>query len=188
MVKEHENTKLASLINKYISEVSEFFELPKMNVKVHLVLTRKEFDEIEGSKTADWVVGLTKNDTIYIFEPSKFEKYTSHLKSDFGPVLKHELSHFYYKRLKPNGYPNWLDEGVACYLDGQDKYASPKEITIGILKSYYDHTDEKIYGIGRSMVAKIIEKFGKDRLFELIGIESPDDLYHELRSMFKGLS
>jgi len=172
------------LVTKYIDDVSDFFELPRINVRVHLVQSRQEFDKIEGTKTEDWVVGLTKDNTIYIFDQNKFEEYSSHPKSDFGPVLKHEVAHMYYRQLKANGYPNWLDEGVACFLDGQNKHTPPKKITVKILKSYYDSVDKNVYGLGQFMVTRIIEEFGKKKLFELIKIKYPDDLYDELQTMF----
>jgi hypothetical protein len=92
-------------INKYNDEVCDFFGLPKIKINVHLIQSREEFDKTEGHKTADWVVGFTRNDTIYIFDKDKFEKYTSHPKSDFGPVLKHEISHIYYKQLSQVATP-----------------------------------------------------------------------------------
>ena len=176
------------LVANYISEVGDFYELPKININIHLIKSRKEFDEIEGHKTADWVVGFTRNDTIYIFDRDIFEECTSHPKSAFEAVLKHEISHIYFKRLKASGHPNWLDEGVACFIAGQNKDTNPGEITIRTLKNYNKNVDKDIYSIGRFMVTKIIEKFGKKKLFELIKIESSNSLYGELKNMFNWLA
>lgn len=181
--------KIISSVSEYIDidDVSNFFELPRVDINIHLIQSRQEFDKIDGSKTEDWVVGFTKNNTIYIFDPEKFEQYSTHPKSDFGSVLKHEASHIYYKKIKANGYPHWLDEGVACFISGQNKNTPPDKINIKLLKKYYDSVDGKVYGLGQFMVTKIIEEFGKNKLFELIKIDSPDDLYNELRSMFRWL-
>lgn len=179
---------MISMVDKCINEVSDFFELPKIDINIHLVQSREEFDKLEGNKTEDWVVGFTKNDTIYVLDPNKFEEYSTHPKTDFESVLKHEIAHMYYKELNTSGHPNWLDEGVACFVDGNNKYLNPEKVTLKTLKGYYDSVDGEIYGIGRFMVAKIIEEFGKHRLFELIKIKSPETLYRELVAMFEWLT
>lgn len=181
--KSQKNEKLK--LSKYIDEVSDFYKLPKVQIDLHLVNSRQEMDKLYGRQTKDWLVAFVEGQSIYIFDKPKFADESTHPISDFEIVLRHEVSHVFFKRLKPDGFPNWLDEGVACYIAGQNQTAKFDSISLATLKRYNETSDDEIYDIGSYMVGRIIEEYGKDKLFELISLKSYDDLYNQLRLMFK---
>jgi hypothetical protein len=180
---EHVN-ELAKKLN---NEVAKYFGLPLLDLNIHNVRSRDEFDKLLSRKTENWMVGLTRHNDIYILEKDKFDKESIHPKPHYDIVLKHEISHIYFKQLKPDGHPNWLDEGTAFNVANQ-KSNKPKEINLKILKKYYRYSDEGIYEVGYFMVEEILINFGKDKLFELIRLKSSQDLYKELQTMFSWLN
>jgi hypothetical protein len=160
--------------------------LPKININIHIIKSRQEFDKLYGKKTENWLVGFADKDKINILDKNKFETDSIHSKSHFASTLKHEISHIYFKKLNPSGHPNWLDEGTAYVVAGQ-KEKEPKEVTVEKLKTYSRGSDRKIYSVGYFMVKKIIKEYGKDTLFELIKINDEDKVLSEVKRMFSWL-
>lgn len=175
------------LLTKYSKEVSDFFELSESRINVHLIQSRKEYNELWGDKTEDWMVGFTRGRTVFIFDKDKFETESNHPKSDFEKVLKHEIAHIYYRQLKQNSAPAWLNEGIACYVAKQNKKPPENKITIKTLEKYHNNGGSEIYSIGRYMVDQIVEKGGKEKLFKLIVMDNREDRYKELKKMFEWL-
>lgn len=175
------------LVSGISLEVAIFFGLPEMPIKVVLIQSRAEYDRIWGKKSEDWMVGFTRNDKVYILAKGKFASDSNHPVLDFDKVLKHEISHLYYYKLRPNTKPVWLNEGLACYVAGQNKLPPKYDINIAILKEYHNHGGERVYALGRFMVNQIMDNYGKDKLFSLITIKSSASLYEELEGMFDWL-
>jgi hypothetical protein len=143
------SSQLKDIFNK---ELSKFFDLPLINIDIYSIESRIIFNKIMGFETKAWMVGFTKANTVYILAENKFEIDSSRLKSDYPLILKHEMSHIYYSKLNCKGLPNWLDEGTACFIAGQNKNIPIEPITIDTLIYYHDKHDEKIYAIGRYLV------------------------------------
>jgi hypothetical protein len=171
------------LINKCNKEVADFFRLPRLELNIRFFKYRKEFDKLLHRKTESWIVGLTLRKTIYILEKEKFEIESIHPKSHFEAVLKHEIAHIYFKKLKSGGHPNWLDEGVALHAAGQN-FKAPGKLNFKILKHYYRFEDADIYSVGYFMVQNILHDYDKQKLFDLIRLKSSKNLYIELQKMF----
>lgn len=99
----------------------EFFKLEISDVIVRVYETRTEFDKQIGIKTADWLVAnASENGEIDILSPLAIEKESSHDKSEFLQILKHEFTHLFVDGLT-NGksVPKWLNEGLAAYVAKQ---------------------------------------------------------------------
>lgn len=175
------------LVIRYSREVSAFFNLPEMRISIYQIQSRKEYNEIRGTKSENWMVGFTRGRTVFILDRDKFESESNHPKSDFELVLKHEISHIYYRQLKQNNTPAWLNEGTACYVAGQNKKLPKNKITIETLDKYHNDGGSDIYSIGWYMVDKIIEKGGTEKLFELIKMNNRKKRYSELKKMFNWL-
>lgn len=175
------------LVVRYGKEVSDFFQVPEIRVNTYLIQSRKEYDKIIGEKSEDWMVGFARGNTVFILDRDKFESDSNHPKSDFEPVLKHEIAHIYYRKLKQNDDPAWLNEGTACFVAGQNKKPPTEEITIKTLDEYHYKGGAGVYTIGRFMVDRIVEKSGKEKLFELIRMEDRVKRYKELKAMFDWL-
>jgi hypothetical protein len=97
---------------------SYFKRLPKF--KVELLYSRKRIDKEQGCKTQSWLCGFIKKNTIMIVSPKVWTKITPHPKSDFKQVLCHELVHLT-ETWKTKHLPaQWLSEGLALYIAGQN--------------------------------------------------------------------
>jgi hypothetical protein len=175
------------LVAKYSKEVSDFFGIPETRVNVFLIQSREEYDRIAEEKSENWMVGFTRSNTVFILDRDKFESESNHPKSDFEPVLKHEIAHIYYRKLKHNGAPAWLNEGTACFVAGQNKKPPTEDLTVKTLEKYHDNGGAGVYSIGRYMVDNIVKNYGKEKLFELIVIDDRNKRYKELKSMFEWL-
>jgi len=175
-------------IKKLNKEVADFFgfEIVTADLHVNILNSRVEINNLLQRKTEKWLVGVTTKGKIYILAEDKFESESSHPKSHFYITLKHEIAHRYYSQFKKGGHPNWLNEGVALSVAGQNM-KPPEKINLEVLKKYYRHSDEHIYGVGYFMVQNILHNYNKDKLFELIKLNSSKDLYFELNKMFKWL-
>ena len=104
-------------------EINEKFakiEIPKFDVKI--VYSRKDFDEIWGSKTPDYVSAFTKDDNIVIFSYGVFDLETKWEKKKFREALIHEINHLFYQELRDDEYdPLWLSEGLATFMQHDKK-------------------------------------------------------------------
>lgn len=181
-----ENNEIENpLVPKYNKEVSDFFGLSLIGIDVYLIESRSEYDKLSKKKSEDWMVGFTKGNTVYILDSEKFETNSSHPRSDFEPVLKHEITHIYNHKLNSKNLACWLDEGTACYVAGQNKKTPKDAVTLNVLKEYHKHGGERVYGIGRYMVDQIIQHYGKEKLIELVRIDTPEELYKKLSVIFE---
>ncbi|MEI6267114.1 MAG: hypothetical protein WCP14_04480 [bacterium] len=171
------------LITKFNKEVAEFYGIPEIKVVVYEIRSREEYDEIKGGKTEDWMVGFTIGKTVFILKKDMFETDSCHPASDFEHVLKHEISHIYFRKLTSGGSPVWLNEGVACYIAKQNK-PPVKTITVKDLEKYHNKGGRGVYDIGRFMVDKIVEQSGEKGLFEIIMIKDSEERYKLLTNMF----
>ncbi len=99
----------------------DFFKLEISDVVVHVYKTRAEFDKQLGMETASWLVAnASNNGEIDILSPSAMEKESSHEKSEFPQILKHEFTHLFVDGLtKGKSVPKWLNEGLAAYIAKQ---------------------------------------------------------------------
>jgi len=103
--------------------VHNFFKLEINNVIVRVYETRSEFNKKLGMETADWLVANASNDgEIDILSPLAMEKESSHNRSEFLQILKHEFTHLFVDNLtKGKSVPKWLNEGLATYIAKQHK-------------------------------------------------------------------
>lgn len=181
------NTKeIKSFITNIRKEFEDFFEL-KMELKVEILIikSRSKLDSIKGEVTEKWVVGFTRNETIYILDPDIFEEESTHKKEEFWQVLKHEYSHICF-RFITNGEskPVWLNEGLAVYIAGQKK-RKPSFHEALALEYYFDRLDKFIYPIGYFWVKYLITTFGKEKIIRLIKTIGPELTKEEFYKNFK---
>lgn len=174
--------KLADNFNK---EVAEFFETKPINIKVRILANRKVYNATIGHETKNWSIGFARGNTIYMLDKKRWEIESIHQKSEFGKALKHEIAHVYYRNIKDNSLPSWLNEGVAMYVANQTPLGIPDKVGIVNLDDF--HTKAASHNIGIFMVSKIMEEYGKEKLFELIKMDDKQKRYKELKKMFEWL-
>lgn len=165
------NKKDALLVKKAIEENLLFFGEIKMNFVVIFLEKREELNQIEGTKTPEWVVGGNYGDeNIYLFAYEVFDKVSLHSKKDFFPTLVHEIAHIY----SNNGFyfhlPQWLNEGISVVVARQDLNATNLIDFKSVLKSYSEEDWQVYHPYTESglFVNYLIKKFGKDNLFDLL--------------------
>lgn len=166
MTKDIDQNKL----KKIIEECQDFFGIKMKNPpKITFVYTREEIDEIAGRKTERWVRAITRRDGLYFIHPNKLEELTPHKNDDFWKVVKHEISHWLFNQITGtyNGEPRWFTEGLAMYMAGQQDTV-PFSIEVSITSKYYSFTDNGTYSWGLLLVTSLINKFGKEKVVNLV--------------------
>ena len=152
---------------------SYFKNLPKF--KVELLYSRKRIDKEQGHKTQSWVCGFVKKNSVMIVAPSVWTKITPHPKSDFRKVLCHELVHLA-ETWKTKHLPaQWLSEGLALYIAGQDlgstKIKNLKRL-IGLnnVRIWTNAANEgyRCYPYAAQIAKKLIKKYGFRKYLQLL--------------------
>ena len=163
---------LEKIYTDSMKDLNDFYEinwthhLPKINI----VDDRKTIDAIKGEATENWVVGWTNGSQIYILNREYFEKESNHKYNpdEYSALIKHELSHSFYNILSSySHFPFWLGEGVAIYTSGQDNFKNKLEKFSKFL-DFYDQGGKGVYSESGFFVQFLIEKFGKQKLFDLV--------------------
>ncbi len=157
-----DNKKFDSFLLKTKKELSEFFGIQIEDPNIFFLHSRKDVDSAFGRKTESWLCAWAKSGNIYILHPEVYETESDHKIDHFWKTIKHEYTHLYFKQLTGIGYPKWLNEGLACYLAGQEKKVPTCEEAIKIF-NYFEKGDSMVYGVGYFWVKLLIEKFGKKK-------------------------
>ena len=137
---------------------------------INVVDDRETIDALKGRKTENWVVGWTNGSQIYILNKDNFEKESNHKydPDEYSALIKHELSHAFYNILSSyNNFPFWLGEGVAIYTSGQNNFKNkPKKFSEFL--EFRNHSGKEVYKEAGFFVQALIEKFGKQKLLNLV--------------------
>ena len=184
-------------IKKEVFEAFDFsyaffkLEIPDVIVRVHK--NRAEFDKQLGTKTANWLVAnASDNGEIDILNPAAIEKESSHDKSEFLQILKHEFTHLFVDGLT-NGksVPKWLDEGLAAYIAKQhqndkgpiyfeenfcQKLDTPRE--------WDNNVNYDAYTIAALFVDFLISKYSFDKIKELLSSIDKSYYYPNFKKTF----
>ncbi|MDP2642041.1 MAG: hypothetical protein Q8P21_02000 [bacterium] len=137
---------------------------------IFVVDNRETINLLKGEKTEDWLVGWANGSQIYILNKDNFEKESDHKYKldEYYALIRHELSHCFYNILSSyNYFPYWLSEGVAAYTSGQNKFKNKPEKFSEFL-DFYDRGGKGIYKESGFFVQDLVEKFGKQKLLDLV--------------------
>jgi hypothetical protein len=163
---------LELIYNESMDELNIFFGIDWVHHKPRLVVVdnRKQIDAIKDEKTEDWIVGWAEGKTVYVLDRNNFEKESSHKYDDqtYKALIKHELSHLFYSIVSNNSkIPVWLNEGVAIYTSGQNKFKKRPTEFKNFLK-FYEVGGSGVYNESGYVVEILVDKFGKDKVLEFI--------------------
>ena len=151
-----------------------------------LIKNRAEMDEFVGRKTENWMVGsaIASNSVravvVFGFENINSESVNHYDEIGYKALIKHEICHLFFGiASKGSGAPTWLKEGVSIYASGQLKTSFwKKPIRFdGFLDANKDNM-MKAYGEGGFVVESLVNKFGKEKLIQIIK-SLPDLSKHE---------
>lgn len=164
--------ELKEKITKYLvsvkQEMESLFGIKIADPNIIFVASRKEIDELKGKKTESWLIGwVGKDGTIYILNPDVYEQESNHKIAHFWKALKHEYIHLYFEAAAGVNYPVWLNEGLAKYLAGQLAIEPTDENKMRVFY-YFRKFDSAAYHIGYFWVTFLIEKFGIEKILELV--------------------
>jgi len=176
-IQSRENPKIEKIYEHSMEELSEFFNInwKKNRPRIFLVKDRKTIDELMGYKTDDYLVGWLNNLDIYILDNENFEKESSqkYSEEEYYKLIKHELVHAFTTVVadiydKPI-LPDWLWEGLALYLAGQNNPKQVPEKLENFLDFYeQDMENTDVYKEAGFAVEHLVKEFGKEKLLDLI--------------------
>lgn len=131
---------------------------------------------------AGWANGYR----IVVIHPDKLEEVTEgiHKSGSHPKRIKHELAHLFYSKLTQGEFkPAWLNEGLVFYLDGRGGTPPKADKNRYAAIRYFNNFDRHVYEPGSFMVKTLLDKFGKEKLLELIKLIRPgltEDGFQEL--------
>lgn len=182
-ITEEQGKDLKDFYEETIKELGDFFGINwvRNKPKVFLVPDRKTINSLRGGETPNWVVGWGGAKTgVYILDSKNFlkESENSYTLEKWQALVKHELAHCFFD-VATGGYrkPVWLSEGLSIHLSGQNQWKKPIKEFENVLEFYEKHGKEVYYESG-FLVQLLVEKYGKEKLLELLGKikeEKPDE-------------
>jgi len=163
---------LEKIYKESLDDLNAFYEINWTHhlPRIFVVDDRKTIDLLKGEKTEDWLIGWSEKNTVYVLNKDNLEKESDHKYNpdEYSAFIKHELSHSFYNILSSgNAKPIWLNEGVAIYTSGQNKFKK-KPTEFSKFLEFYDKGGKEIYGEAGFFIQALVEKFGKQKLFGLI--------------------
>lgn len=176
-VQSHDEKFFKKIYNQSMKELNDFFCLnwKKDKPKIFLVKDRKSINQLMEQKTPDWLVGWNDGINVFILDKENYEKESSHTYSDdeYSCLIKHELVHVFtqvYSGIFDKSIePDWLWEGIALYLSGQNKFKNKPKQLKNFLRHYSQKDfNSKVYEESGFAAEFLIKKFGKKKILKLI--------------------
>lgn len=170
------NSNLTNFYKAAINDLNLFYELNWVyNTPFVFVLNTKE-DVIRckkdmGLSRFKGATGWVGNRGVYVVSKEIYKelKNPENLEEEYFMLIKHELSHLFFQHTSQFcSRPDWLWEGCAVYLSGQNKYLIKPEKFSTFLKFFEQDTNGNVYKESGFAVQLLIEKFGKNKLINLI--------------------
>jgi len=163
---------LEKIYNELMKDLNDFFELNwvENTPSINVVDNRETINIIKGRQTEDWLVGWSNGNKVYVLNRDNLEKESNH-KYDpekYCALVKHELSHSFYDIISNNTHkPIWLCEGVAIYTSGQNEFKR-QPIEFKEFLKFYENGGSGVYEESGFFVEFLVQKFGKQKLLNLI--------------------
>lgn len=166
-------TNYEELLAKSILELEAFFGFQlKLKPCLLFLKSRLEFNDICGWSTESWVTGYNVGNLIFLMEESVYEQESSKkLNPENYPLtITHEACHIFYRQLAGKNKPTWLSEGLSLFLSNQIKFRSRPDTFKNFLKFGDKNSvgQETVYEEAGFIVEKLVNKFSKEKLLELI--------------------
>jgi len=190
-LKSIENEKLEGYKKKAMQFLNEFFGKRWVynTPKILIIDDRETIDKIREQETNRSIVGwFWGMKAIFILNPDNFETESSHKYSELEieRLISHELCHTFFNMIWGVSNFKWINEGISIYTSGQlEKYTTPEEF-----KGFLDPEDRReIYRESGSAIKLLIDRFGKDKLFEFFeaqkGVKDSNELVKVFDEVFE---
>jgi len=176
-------SKDVASINKEVSQfISEIGIIFKFTIDIKIIIrihdSRQSYDKKLGKPTKDWEVGNTnQKNEIDILDIDIFEKESSHTRSEFYPILKHEIVHIFTRIYSEDKcIPLWLNEGISMFFAGQvDKYEKQNIFIennftekISTEHGWNIYSDYGAYGFSCLFLNYLIKKFSVEKILSML--------------------
>lgn len=162
------------IYEKTLEKLNNFFEFKWMVNKpqIFVLPDRKTIDIFQLDKTPDWLVAFAYGTNVFILDRKNYEKESCHKYSDdlYEILIIHELVHLFANRwTRGNLNPQWVNEGIAIYLSGKNKFNKNFKYFTNFLDCFYsDKLNSKVYEESGFAVQVLIEKYGKKLFLDLL--------------------
>lgn len=171
----NEDKFLENVYDEAMKELGSFYEINWVHNKPRVILvnSRKMINDLFERETENWLLGWSEGRNIFLLDNDAMETESSHKKNsveDYACIIKHELSHSFFgivSKVQVGYRPKWLLEGVAIYTSGEQKKRKRPE-KFGSFLDFFDAEGNGVYKESGFAVELLINKFGKQKLFELI--------------------
>jgi len=185
---------LEKIYNQSMKELDDFFGLnwKRNKPRIFLVRDRKSINKLRERNTPDWIVGWVNHRDVFILDKDTYEKESCHKYSEkeYFRLIKHELAHVFTQVLsgifnKPS-FPDWLWEGVAIYLSGQNKTKKrPRQLKEFLQYYSQDNKNLEVYHESGFAVEFLVKNYGKQKLLKLIKSLKEIDSKEKFAKKFK---
>ena len=173
------------IINSRKKEIFSFFNSEEIELLFNIYVYNSIEDLVNGlrqrgfDKDPDYMCACHKDEdnSLNFFEPKDNPSDTEWSKEEYSSVIFHELIHGIQYTLF-GITPEWLNEGIAKYLDGTyskgikwllDNYINNNPIpTQNEIENEFGMHEYDSYDYAYLMVSYIIDYYGKDKLIELL--------------------
>jgi hypothetical protein len=141
--------KNAEIVGDFKIQLEKFFDIKIGDIFVCICNP----EEFKPFKTNEWSVGayVSQNRTVFVLEESS----SNYSHDEWLKIIKHEMVHIFYSCKFGSDMPKWFNEGLACYLSGQQ--VQEADFSIGDLLINSRENTKDIYKVGYSAV-KILLK------------------------------
>jgi len=179
---------LENIYNESMKDLKDFYEINWIEncPSINIVEDRKTINLMKGKQTEDWLVGWSNGNAVYILNKDNLETESNHKyePEKYHALIKHELSHSFYNILSGGTHkPVWLCEGVAIHTSGQNKFKK-QPIKFKEFLQFYENGGSGVYKESGFFVQFIVEKFGKEKLLDLIKRSKNTNSESEFNSLF----
>ena len=187
-LKKISDTFLDELYSRAINDLIAFyrFKWVKNQPKVYVLDTREDINSAYGKETPAWLVGWSDGRSIYLLNRNNLERESKHRYSDdfYFKLIKHEMSHLFFKVITNSDKPSWLNEGVATFISGQlENSTSIKDFEVFLEDP--KEVGSALYKEAGYAVKVLIDNFGEDELSNFIKKTKGYKTTGELKSIFK---
>jgi hypothetical protein len=178
-----------------VAKYNEFYwmNLNPVNIKIHTMKNRETMDQVQWRKTDNWNRAVTRWNYIYLFDLDILAEATwwVHKKDlwNYTRSIRHEVAHTFFRT-----YTNWskfnitrLNEGMSIYLSGQ-LVEKRKPVKIENCLEFRDTIWDAVYNESGFVIELLINKYGKDKILELIKsagkISSKEEFFEKFKEIY----
>ena len=189
-VSQIKDKEIIELVEESISLYKAFFKITKNTFvpSIYILSDIESYQTMTKQKGPDWAVGITYQEKIYLLHPScyTYKENQSFSSTAFRVTVAHELCHAFIYHIYPdNHFPAWLQEGLCITITGQiKKLKKISRFSMFIDRYYIKDLQKDEYSEYGKAVEVLLQKFGKEKMLNLLKMTKNCQSYSEFRVIF----